>query len=299
MRRTLIIALALPSLALGHSAGAAWVPVDCKDRMEEVRLLHKEFGATDIETAWRNHEAAVRRSRPGSPLYVPHPFPRTDAEIVANFKHAYFERLYEGTPWEKLPAKERPMYQALKEGRLRIEIVRVENWTLHRCTSVNPTPYFNLLRFFDERGRELGRSSQSFDGHMVLYHSLSKPLPPLPSLGRIAAFLQERFGRTLQPEQAQYVSLDGLPNCKDHRPDVPCVAFKAANKLYVIDGGQLLYEIAPAAPRKSVTAFRDERAAAGLAGLTRLGVIEYDAPLVTLGFEWAKARLVGGQKPQQ
>lgn len=291
-RLTLIFAL---SLLVGDlSAHAAWVPVDCKDRIGEVRRLHREYGTADIELAWQNYEAAVRRSRPGSPLYTPFPFPKTAAEIVANFKYAYFERLFEGTPWEKLPAREQPVYKALKENQLRVEIVRVENWKLSRCTGVRPVPYLHLLRFFDPTGREVARSTQHFTGLMGLYQNLSRPAPYLPSLGELETFLQSKFGRTLHAEQAQYVSVSGLPDCADHRP---CVAFKSEGTLYLIDGGRLLYEVGPAAPRKSVLTLRNEQVAAGLPGLRRLGP-ELDTPMVTLGFEWTQARLVGGQKPQ-
>jgi hypothetical protein len=274
-------------------AHAAWVPVDCKDRIEEVRQLHSGQGTADIEAAWRDYAAAVKRSRPDSPFYTPHPFPTTDAEIIANFKYVYFEKLYE--PRDKLPAGEQNVYKALKEGRLRFEVVRVENWTLYRCTSKQPSPFYSLLRLLDQTGREVARSVQTSTGHFVVHNNLSQPLPSLPPLDQVSSFLRARFGRTEQIDQAQYVSLDGLPYCRGHRPDAPCVAFKAAGKLYLIDGGRLLYEIGPTAPRQSVTAFR---AAQRAAGRPPLGFAEFDAPMVTLGFEWAKARLVGGQKPQ-
>jgi hypothetical protein len=282
-------------LCVYDPAYAAWVPVDCKDRIEEVRQLHRGQGTADIEAAWRDHAVAVRKSPSGSPLYTPHPFPTTNAQIVANFKHVYFERLYAGIPWDKLPAKEQPVYKALKEGRLRFDVVRVENWTLYRCTSKQPDQFYNLLRLFDQTGREVARSVQSSTGLMVLYRNLPQSQSFLPPLDQVSTFLRARFGRAEQVEQAQYVSLDGLPYCRGHRPDAPCVAFKAAGKLYLIDGGRLLYEIVPTAPRQSVTAFR---AAQRAAGPPPLGFTEFDAPMVTLGFEWAKARLVGGQKPK-
>ena len=292
MKQQHVLMLALSLHTLGWPAYAAWVPVDCKNRIEDVRQLHRELGRPDVEATWQNYVAAVRKSVPGSPVYAPHPFPKTEAEIVANFKYAYFDRLFEGTPWEGLPSREQPVYRALKENRLRIEIVQVEKWGLSRCASERPIPYLYLLRFFDQSGSEVARSTQHFTGLMGVYQSFSRQAPYLPSLGDLDSFLRSKFGREMHAEQAQYVSVDGLPDCSDHRP---CVAFKSGAMLYLIDGGQLLYEIEPTAPRKSVAAFRAEQAAAGLA---RLGAIEYDAPMVTLGFEWARARLVGGQKPK-
>ncbi|HEX9944269.1 MAG TPA: hypothetical protein VGG03_19840 [Thermoanaerobaculia bacterium] len=260
--------------------------------MAEVRQLHKHYGDADIETTWQHYLAEVRAARPGSPVYAPHPFPKSDAEIVGDFKYAYFDRLFEGMLWEKLPAKEQPVFRALKENRLRIEIVRIENWDLSRCGRT-PVPYYNLLRFFDPvSGKEVARSAQDFTGLMGIYHNLSERVPALPALPDVDALVRSRFGRTLAAEQAQYVTVGGLPYCS---VTMPCIAFKSAGKLYLIDRGTLLYEIAPTAPRMSVTAFRDQQAAAGL---PRLGAVEFDAPMITLGFEWARARLVGGEKPE-
>jgi len=260
--------------------------------MKEIQQLHKERGVANVEAKWQAYLEAVREARPGSPVYAPHPFPKKADEIIADFRHAYFDRLFEGTPFEKLPPREQFVYKALKENRLRIEIVRVENWTPSRCGRT-PVPYIHLLRLFDPAtGKEVARSTQEFTGIMGVYHNLSGPASDLPALDEIETVVRKRFGRTLSPQEVQYVSVGGLPYCSDHKP---CVAFKAAGKLYLVDGGALLYEIAPTAPRTSVTALRSQRAEAGPA---RLGVTEYDVPMVTLGFEWAKARLVGGQKPQ-
>src|SRR5215208_462080 len=124
--RTAVILYALILLMCART-NAAWVPVDCKDRMKEIQQLHKERGVANVEGKWQAYLEAVREARPGSPVYAPHPFPKKADEIIADFRHAYFDRLFEGTPFEKLPPREQFVYKALKENRLRIEIVRVEN----------------------------------------------------------------------------------------------------------------------------------------------------------------------------
>ena len=288
-RLTLPGQLSLLALLAISAPSHGWVPVDCRDRAQEIRQLDKD-SKSHLETSRQEYQDKVRKATPGSPLYTPHPFPRTLTEMAANFKYAYFERLFSGVPLEKLPERERTIYKALKENRLRVEAVRVEEWTLSRCSKMVPTPYFFLLRFFDpESGQEVGRSTQNFAGIMGMYSQGSTPLE-IPALSNVQSILRTRFGRVMRAEQAQYVRVSGLPYCDDHSP---CIAFKSGAKIYLLDAGKLLYEVAPDAPRKSVLARRQQAAQEGLRGLTRLGA-QGDNPEITLGFEWVVARLVGG-----
>jgi hypothetical protein len=273
------------------AAHAGWVPVDCKDRPLEVQTLHGK-GAADLENIRQSYRAAVLKAKPRSPLYALHPYPKTQEEIIENFRYAYFDRLFAGKSLESLPERERPIYKALKEGKLRVEVLRVENWDFSRCTGESPSPFYYLLRLFDPAtGREVARSKQYGTGHMAIYrHASPESEKPLPALAEVPAVLRSRFSFLLPAEQPQYVMAAGLPHCWD---DAPCIAFKSQGKLYLLDGGELLYEIAPGAPRTSIPARRDQQIREGL---QPLGVKDIDTPMVTLGFEWARARLVGGQK---
>ncbi|HEV2855831.1 MAG TPA: hypothetical protein VHC97_23790 [Thermoanaerobaculia bacterium] len=289
-----ITTISLFALFIGQSAHAAWVPVDCKDRPLEVQSLHRAIGVADLEKVRQSYRAAVLKAKPRSPLYAPHPYPRTREEIIENFRHAYFDRLFAGKSLETLPERERPIYEALKEGRLRVDVLRIENWDLSRCTGESPSSFYYLLRFFDpSTGKEVARSKQFETGHMGIYrHASLDPQGSLPALAEVPAVLRSRFSRTMPVEQPQYVMAAGLPHCWD---DSPCIAFKSQGKLYLLDGGELLYEIDAGAPRTSVTARREQQIREGL---QPLGVTEMNAPLISLGFEWARARRVGGQKPQ-
>lgn len=289
-----ITAFSIFALILCTSAHGAWVPVDCKDRPLEVQSLHRAIGVADLENIQQSYRAAVLKAKPHSPLYAPHPYPRTREEILENFRYAYFDRLFAGKSLESLPEGERPIYEALKAGRLRVDVLRIENWDLSRCTGESPTPFYYLLRLFDpQTGKEVARSKQFETGHMAIYrHASSDPRDSLPALAEIPTVLKSRFSRTLPVDQPQYVMAAGLPYCWDDRP---CIAFKSQGKLYLLDGGALLYEIDPGAPRISVMARREQQVREGL---QPLGLSEMDAPLVSLGFEWARARRVGGQKPQ-
>jgi hypothetical protein len=71
------------ALILCTSAHAAWVPVDCKDRPLEVQSLHRASGVADLESVQKSYRAAVLKAKPHSPLYAPHPYPRTREEIWA------------------------------------------------------------------------------------------------------------------------------------------------------------------------------------------------------------------------
>jgi hypothetical protein len=284
-------ALSTFMLFICTSAHAAWVPVDCQDRSLEVQSLHK-MSAADLGKIRQNYRAAVLKAKPRSPLYAPRPYPQTREEIIDNFRYAYFDRLFAGKSLESLPERERPLYKALKEGRLRIDILRIENWDFSRCTGEDPSPFYYLLRFFDPAtGNEVARSKQFSTGHMGIYRHASETEQPLPDLAKVPAVLRSSFSLAIPVEQPQYVMAAGLPHCWDDRP---CIAFKSQGKLYLLDGGELLYEIAPAAPRISILARRDQQARERR--LQPLGVTEMDTPLVTLGFEWARAQLVGGPK---
>jgi len=288
MHRILSIAFLV---LLGNSLAVfAWVPADCQDRGDEWQKFHLALGRRDIQRTWQSYPAAVRNARPRSPLYSPFPYPKNDKEVVANFKYAYFDRLFQGIPLEKLPARELPIYNNLKEGRLRVEVVRLENWEPTRCTETSPSPFFYLLRFYDQQGKEVARSTQYDTGQMAIYRHVSEVERALPVLANLSAFVRARFGRNLVIEQPQYVVAGGLPYCWN---DKPCIAFKSQGKVYVIDGGELLYEVDTAAPRTSIMARREQQRREGLQSL---GFTEFDAPMISLGFEWARARLVGGQK---
>lgn len=287
-----ITALFAFALFIHTATYAAWVPVDCKDRAAEVQFLHK-MSVADLEKIRQNYRAAVLKAKARSPLYAPHPYPKTREEIIANFRYAYFDRLFAGKSLDKLPERERPIYKALKEDKLRVDVLRVENWDFSRCTGEAPSPFYYLLRFFDPAtGKEVARSKQFSTGFMAIYRHASEAEPLLSDFGQVPAVLRSRFSLAIPVEQPQYVMAAGLPHCWDDRP---CIAFKSQGKLFLLDGGELLYEIDPGAPRISILARRDQQIREGL---QPLGVQEPDTPLVTLGFEWARARLVAKQKPQ-
>lgn len=288
MRRLIILCLLV---AIDKTPAFAWVPTDCKDKPGELESFHQARGRGNIDKAWADYREAVQKAQPGSPLYAPHPYPRNDQQVIDNFRYAYFERLFRGVAPEKLPPKERPIYNALTANALRVEIIKVENWDLSRCTADRPHPYYNLLRFFDSAtGAEIARSEQYDSGLMASYRHISSK-ESLPALADLSALLRTRFGRTLPIEQSQYVMMAGLPSCGERHP---CIAFKSQGQIYLVDDGNLLYQVDAAAPRISV---KDRKQQQAWEGTRSLGVTEVDAPTVTLGFEWGKAKRIAGERP--
>ncbi len=273
----------------GAVAAQGWVPTDCAGRLAEIRQLRARAEIRgDLAADWQRRAEAIRTALPGGDLYVPRPFPKTREEILEDFRHTYFDKLFAAEAGNQIPADELPIYKAQKEQAIEIEIVRVTNWRLSRCTGPLPEPYFHLLRLRDRRtGREVARYTMADTGIMGIYgHVTPLAEEALPGLATLETTLRARLGRTLPVEAPQYVAADGLPYHCDEK--LPCVAFRSAGKIYLLDRGELLYEIDPAAPRVSVSELRSRSIAAPRA----LGAHEIEAPLVSLGFEWAQAQLV-------
>ncbi len=214
--------------------------------------------------------------------------------MIDDFRYGYFERLFKGVPPDKLPPRERPIYSALQASTLRMEILKVENWDLSRCTGNHPHPYYNLVRFFDPAtGLEIARGEQFDSGLMASYRHVSSTEAALPALSDLATYLRTRLGRTLPVEQPQYVMMSGLPFCGESHP---CVAFKSQGQIYVLDDGVILYRLDPAAPRISI---RDRMQQQAREGTRTLGDLDFDTPAVTLGFEWGTARRIAGEVPKR
>ena len=276
----------LPSFT---SAGEPWTPVDCAQRSDEVNRLRAERGLREPESTWPRYVRVVRQARPGEGRYVPHPFPTTDAEVLADFRYAYFERLFDDQ--EKVPQEELLIYQGLREGTLELEVARVENWLTTRCIREGPAPFFHVLTVTGAGGRPLSRAALYSSGIFASYAQLSPSLPTsLLPLDDVADFLARTYGLDLPVTRPQYAALGGMPN--DCGELSPCVVFKSAGRTFVLGrSGEALYELPPNGARRSIEARREEALARGLV----FGQKEYRRPWLTVGFEWARAELIAGQ----
>jgi len=79
--RRVVVGLFLGLLAGGTASADGWRLVECKN-------------PTTAE--WEAFEKSVRTAKPGTDLYAPYPYPKTDAEIFEDFAYGY-RRFY--SPW--------------------------------------------------------------------------------------------------------------------------------------------------------------------------------------------------------
>lgn len=279
------IALSFPLLA----SAASWTPIDCSQRPAEVERLRAERGLESPAVAWPRYAQTVRRAKPGEGRYVPHPYPRTEDQVIADFRFAYFERLFEDI--SEAPDEEKSIYRGLAAGTLDLEVVRVENWTTTRCILERPVPFYHVVTVLGENGRPLSRAALHASGILSSYSRLSPTHPTeLLLLEDLSETLARRYGLEIAVDAPQYVALGGMPN--DCGALSPCIAFKSRGRTFILGRtGEALYELPPNGPRRSIETRRAEFAARGLV----LGGKEYRRPWLSVGFEWAQAELIAGQ----
>lgn len=185
---------------------------------------------------WANFAAELRAAKPGSPIYVPHPFPEGEAQVVENFLYQQRE-VWGDLREDKLPSEELRFAQLTRSGQARYEMLQVANWTPLACGPKRKREAYFLLRVFDRRtGIEVSRAAINDDG-------LLSSLMHLP-VGEVAATNPRRFSSLaeargqaasvhgLKAEQAQYVTSFGTLKCPVL---APCVAFRSGPDAYVLE----------------------------------------------------------------
>lgn len=293
MPRILLSCLLCALLSFGFAfpavAGPPWVPVGCKEKPEELREWRLDVGIP--ASAWERYRQAVREARPGDSVFAPHPYPVQREDIVEDFLYGYFEVFFRNP--DAMELEERPIYDSLKAGTIRFEVERVENWGVSRCGSDRFVSHYHLLRLFDQVGREVSRAVLPPSGLLARYGRLEASGRTFPEPKATRSILRDRYGLDLIPSDAQLVTVDGLPSpC---RPENPCLAFRTQGRVWLMENGWFsngLYEVLPDSRRLSMPAWRKQQAQRGL----RLGVVDRERPLVSIGFEWAEARRVAEER---
>jgi hypothetical protein len=206
----------------GLCAAQPWIPVECKARNEGLR---SEFARK------------VREAKRESHLYVPKPFPRSDADVIEDFKYGYGQ-MFKGMELSQIPQEDWPLYAAIQKGSLSIRVVRVENWAPDRCSPDQQRDFFYLLHISDSAsGQEIARAIVNQSGFLGGWGAPPDPAAlegapfralAAPPLEEALAQVRARFG--LKGAQAQYVTTWGTPQCA---LPVPCVAFQAGGKNYL------------------------------------------------------------------
>jgi hypothetical protein len=285
-----MIKASIPAVLVFALAAAAsaegWVPEDCP-------------GPPPKE--WTAYEKEVRTAIPSSMVYVPKPFPVTEAEIVADLKHQYF-RIWKSTQRAKIPKEELPLLDGLETGSLRFHVEKVVDWTPLRCHRKQPSPFYYLVRIFDPRQEEIARFVIHKTGlwaeleHVPEDANLkARWLEELPAIPANLAEVKVKYG--IQGTEAQYVTtMAGTKRCYRTRP---CVAFKARGKMYLFDRAEKdgLYEFTPQSPGVTFEEMKErvgrERASGRLGSHpTPPDVDPRVMGLLSVGNRWVYARKV-------
>lgn len=278
--------LVLSVASAGYVGAESWVPVSCDDRAEELMTMRERAGATrDFRAAWKRHEEAVRRARPGDAEFVPHPYPKSAREVIEDFRYAFRSRLATN-PDDPAPRHRRTL-KTLNDGDARFEVVRVENWEPGRCREGRAAPFHHLIRVYDGDGREVSRTALHASGLLAVHAAVDDDRHPMEDLKVLAESVERRFGVKTEVGRAQYVVLDGLPvPCT---PITPCVAFEAGGKIHLINHDYFLFSIEPGAPRLSILELAqrpfDPRA-------TPLNAGRQARPWITVGYGFQQGMLV-------
>jgi len=177
---------------------------------------------------YRAFEQRLRKAEAGGPEYLPHPFPKTKAEIIEDFTYGLRRGL-----GEPVGDSDRLLLNAIEAERTSYRITSVADWTPLHCGRREPRPSFFIVQIFVD-GKEVTRATVAPSGLIGSVLSWAdgpfKDNPPrLPS---DPEDLVEESGQPM-PAKAhdfQYVSVWGTVRCDDL---VPCVAFRSASAVYL------------------------------------------------------------------
>ena len=230
--KTLSGALAL--LFLAAVPGAAWNLVECPPEVVETWALPDQF---------------LRDAKPGSPLYLPKPFPKSREEVLADYVFE-FQRLLKDTPADLLPKGAAGVLEGLRKKSLRYDVLRIVNWSPTRCGKERRLDAYHLIRVLDgSSGREITRSVLEENGRLGVVSSTmddergdsrerqaSRLRPPEEEMRSVAA----RF--KIRGDSPQYVTTFGTLRC----PNVsPCLAFRSGGHVYLASYDGELFEVEP------------------------------------------------------
>lgn len=191
--------------------------------------------AFDVKAAKLAQE--VRQARPGSPVYVPHPYPKTEHAVFANFVEQFREMSFDDEPARDLRA-------LLDQQLIRYEVVEVAEWR-HRCGRLYGTSdrRFLLRLFHVGTGEEVGRMTLHQSGLLGTLDFSVEGEPIRLADGHALESFDEAIAAAraagIEPKDLQYVALGGGIACYD---DVPCIAFRQGGRVFFYRSGRL-YEL--------------------------------------------------------
>jgi hypothetical protein len=262
---------------------AGWTPCTCGDA---------------FVPQWQALLQEVVAAEPGSHLFVPHLFPQTDAQWIANMRHHYFE-IYGDVAFDDLPAEHKPLFAGLRDNTVTYELIRVENWQQGHCSPLRPWRYYRTVRVFDRASHlELGRMALDEGGFFCYLQAV--PLESgeaevagwramIPTLNTAVTEIAARYG--IAVAGAQYVTVGGHlrsdpdhPSVAAHAPGNPAHQYLYGYLGFGPIDERRLWEVLPTAPSWT---------SRELAETEDTLVLEPDEQLVTRGYDcWTVARKV-------
>ncbi len=197
---------------------------------------------------WSQFEKAVRAAAPGSTIYVPKPYPRSDGEVIEDFLYHYKEVYSQGVD-DKLVREE------VFGHRVSFSVLRLENWTTLRCSAKRKQNFYYMVRILETgSGTELARAVLDDSGLMVVMENSTPPRAMdkaarrkflLPEASEALQEITARFKVT--GDSPEYVMAFGTVACAFTRP---CLAFRQGGDTYIYSRlGDELFRIAPGARR--------------------------------------------------
>lgn len=167
-------------------------------------------------------EAHMRTAQPGDAVYVPKPFPKTDAELITDF--LYQAKVAADAPEDQMTASgQHALAAAMRNGTLHIGIVREANWRNHRCARYRSGETVYLLRIYDVTSAvEIARATIEASGLLnAIMYPLDRTVPiwstPFLTLPEGERVLRAHVGSVTD---VQFATTYGTVGCDEW---MPCV----------------------------------------------------------------------------
>jgi hypothetical protein len=195
--------------------------------------------------------AKVRSAKPGNPVYVRLPFPKTNDDVIADLVEQ-FVSIYDGHP-----SRFSAISDAMKRGAIRYAVARVEDWTPARCASAgNFGDFYWLLVLHDASTGSVVARARVFESGLLGDLALTESVEAKQELPDAGPALSSLKAHGVNARDAQLVTINGTLNCHEL---IPCVASRDENGLYLQHGNELY--VLPAGGRN--ISFRNELAGNG------------------------------------
>jgi hypothetical protein len=217
----------------------------------------------DHGKAWKAFAKKVHSAEPGSTLYVPHPFPQADQQVIDDFLYQHQEA-FGDMPFDQLAAPERRFFSAVRSKTVRFEVLRIENWSPLRCGPERQRSFYFLVRVIEkDGGAEIARAALEDSG--LLVKIVNKPedrhLPPLAGFEASAKLALRKTG--VQGRDLQYVTTWGNLRCDTL---APCVVSRSGSTMLLVKGSEV-YRLDPG--RKRFSFARDLGAPGAMSNVAR------------------------------